>query len=610
MTTVLTHHAAASPSSSSVTSTSPFRIRVLGIADSGAKSRVETQMRLCLELVNDDNEKVQDWTHLHIPDALLTHKRRHATTATMTPPPSKRTGANTANAANTSDATAQETVIEPPEPEKVLTLHASIVCESDIHRKVKMCHRCVVREWKRADRKKAGRKMMDSFLYDGSLMEKERKRILIFNSEPTLSFHQGECILPTRITCYSRHHDERQGFRIKFALHDHEDRLVATGQSPPVMITDDHKNLSKLGDKQRRRRKTSTTTTCTKRNRSSTATGASSASGASGAVGATSSRGRKVKQESLPTPKEELLSFDDIRALDQQLLMEQEKLLGLDPVAQPNGSALFASTAPNASSNLLVDPYLVFSTSPTDPMAAAAAVAASSSLWQSSPLLDASSSPSDASPELYSPLSSSPSSPLSSAARDDALFQHQQSAAAVAVASVALGAPSGVPAIDRLVPHQGEAGSEITVLGQGFYEGLTCYFGNQPALTTYWNPTTLVCTVPPQQAATILQGPVTVAFHDSSFIGALASSAPPVVFTYTSSNASSTTSSASSSPSASFSALPTTISPADTTNGYLAWNEHNIQMLTWQVLNLSMAPNVHEARQIALRLMELQQHHT
>jgi hypothetical protein len=43
--------------------------------------------------------------------------------------------------------------------------------------------------------------------------ERDRQRILLFNCEPLVNFATGDAILPTRITCYCRHHNERIGFR-------------------------------------------------------------------------------------------------------------------------------------------------------------------------------------------------------------------------------------------------------------------------------------------------------------------------------------------------------------------------------------------------------------
>lgn len=43
--------------------------------------------------------------------------------------------------------------------------------------------------------------------------ERDRQRILLFNCEPLVNFSAGEAIIPTRITCYCRHHYELIGFR-------------------------------------------------------------------------------------------------------------------------------------------------------------------------------------------------------------------------------------------------------------------------------------------------------------------------------------------------------------------------------------------------------------
>ena len=72
------------------------------------------------------------------------------------------------------------------------------------------------------------------------------------------------------------------------------------------------------------------------------------------------------------------------------------------------------------------------------------------------------------------------------------------------------------PQVDRLVPSQGPiyGGVEVTVLGSGFYQGLTCFFGDQEAETIYWNPNTLVCVLPPNTEP----GPVVVTFKSHSLV--------------------------------------------------------------------------------------------
>ncbi|KAI8994646.1 hypothetical protein BDB01DRAFT_202385 [Pilobolus umbonatus] len=71
---------------------------------------------------------------------------------------------------------------------------------------------------------------------------------------------------------------------------------------------------------------------------------------------------------------------------------------------------------------------------------------------------------------------------------------------------------SVVPQLERLVPAQGPTygGIEVTILGKGFYQGLTCLFGEHPATTAYWNSSTMVCILPPVAHT----GPVVVSFKE------------------------------------------------------------------------------------------------
>ncbi|KAI8077686.1 uncharacterized protein BX664DRAFT_362479 [Halteromyces radiatus] len=515
------------------TSSGDYHIRVLGIDEQGAKSRVETQIRLYLELTNGQGEKVQQWSHLRLPEPLLTLKRRAT------------------NKRKSNEDLDDENHVIPEEA--ILHLRASVICESDIHRKVKMCQRCVWREWKRADRKKAGRKLGTTSVYDEGLMERERQRILLFNSDPLLDFNAGECVLPTRITCYSRHHDERQGFRIKFTMHNHLGQLVGSGQSPPIMITDDHKNLSKLGDNKRRRRR----------------------------------RRKSVLEvnESLPTPEEDVLAtFDDSHILNTTEPMAIKKEEDVFDLATFDDHSLTAMSSSLQSDESLLDPCLLFPTTPPPPMQDLQMFLPS--LWPSP-----TSSPPTSSTEIGSPLSSSsPSSPLtttsSSAITSPGLYQqqfHQQQQLKDQLSHQPiypsssfsmLPPPMMAPKMERMIPDHAsiEGGMEITILGSHFHEGLTCYFGDQPALTSYWSPTTLVCTVP----STSRLGPVLVSLENPLMTSL---SMTPLVFTYDS---------------------------PQQNNHSSKWDEQVIQTITWQALNLNMAQNIHDARQIALRLIHLE----
>ncbi|KAF9199563.1 SPT3 Dosage dependent suppressor of Ty-induced promoter mutations-like protein, partial [Haplosporangium sp. Z 27] len=131
-----------------------------------------------------------------------------------------------------------------------LSLEASVVCQSDHSKVIQTCTGCVLRERKRAQRKKSlGKKKTAASADqappldedDPEQMSLEQRKILLFNCTEIAEFSSGELILPTRITCYCRHHGEKQGFCIQFLLRDYANNVVAVGISPPIMITDDHK---------------------------------------------------------------------------------------------------------------------------------------------------------------------------------------------------------------------------------------------------------------------------------------------------------------------------------------------------------------------------------
>lgn len=95
---------------------------------------------------------------------------------------------------------------------KVLQLEAKVVCASNTDQPIRMCVGCVRRERKRAERTKDG-KQKNEFALSSEELEAERDRILLFNCSPMINFSSGDAILPTRITCYCRHHNEKLGFR-------------------------------------------------------------------------------------------------------------------------------------------------------------------------------------------------------------------------------------------------------------------------------------------------------------------------------------------------------------------------------------------------------------
>jgi hypothetical protein len=90
------------------------------------------------------------------------------------------------------------------------------------------------------------------------------------------------------------------------------------------------------------------------------------------------------------------------------------------------------------------------------------------------------------------------------------------------------------PLIHKLVPAEGSivGGTEVTLLGSGFYQGLEVMFGDTEATTTtFWGDTCLKCLAPPAFEA----GAVEILFrheHPLHSINRARSWATPVIFIY------------------------------------------------------------------------------
>lgn len=84
---------------------------------------METQIKLCLQLVTDKGEKVPLWSHLRLPEYMVA-KEKLKTKNARNPPD---------HAMNISE-------------KGVLNLEATVVCASDIPKKVLTCLGCVQRE--------------------------------------------------------------------------------------------------------------------------------------------------------------------------------------------------------------------------------------------------------------------------------------------------------------------------------------------------------------------------------------------------------------------------------------------------------------------------------
>ncbi|KAJ9474443.1 Protein MGA2 [Pseudozyma hubeiensis] len=216
-----------------------LQVHINGVPMHGAKSRVETQIRMRIELVRPKTtpaggwERIGSFTHIKLPPLSGTKRKSKKYQKTDVP------------------------------PEKTLFVDATVVNATPPHDRVHVCKGCRQRERKRAHRKKDPKtphesspsaEEMKSLGIDPAapdavertqarMEEEEKKRVVLFNCGDFVDFEEGEAVLPTRITCYCRHHKEKVGFCVIFTMRDWQGRLVATGSTPPIMITDDHKSM-------------------------------------------------------------------------------------------------------------------------------------------------------------------------------------------------------------------------------------------------------------------------------------------------------------------------------------------------------------------------------
>ncbi|KAI9312677.1 hypothetical protein BX666DRAFT_1985507 [Dichotomocladium elegans] len=371
--------------------TDNLQLRVIGAPD---KSRVETQTRLRIQLLTANGIKVTHWPYLKLPVHLLARSRL------------KRAAQRPAT--DVADGN-----------QSVLYLDANVICASQPDQPVKVCQGCIQRERKRAERSKNdNRARIDA--------APEQDRILLFNCGPVVNFSSGDAILPTRIACYCRHHNEKVGFSVQFSVKDDRGNVIARGTSSPILITDDHKSSRHRKQKRNRTHLDRDIVSRPLREKHRLITPASSRRGS------LSPPPRGAKQE-IPTSSSLRNPFEE-RWHSSSLPSHTEELMVGSPLTPP------PSVSPCISPDTL-----------------------------------ATSSP-----------------PLS--------FHGRQSS----------------PQLERLIPAQGPTygGVEVTVLGSGFYKGLTCVFGEHQATTVYWSPNTLVCILPPAA----IQGPVVVSFKDHSLV--------------------------------------------------------------------------------------------
>ncbi|KAI0339766.1 hypothetical protein BDW22DRAFT_1379742 [Trametopsis cervina] len=497
------------------------------IPEGGTKSRVETQVRLTVDLAHASAssgeplkyDRVGSWKWLRLPKGTSTKRR-----------------------------TRKEGKIDAA-PQDTLFLTTEITCASPPHTKVTCCTSCQAREAKRIERKVAARirparsddeNTEEPLVIPGRGRHEDSSKLIQFNCPEALDFSMGTVILPLRITCYCRHHREKTGFNVHFSMFDHNGRMVGSGVTRPIMITDDHKStgVSKnftpvttpveitpdpewgLGMHERtdapskRKGRLDTGSERTKK-RTKPYDGRRS-----GRVS------RKNSDGSLTSPLPS--AFTTTRASTPALSngsspsyrpsTEPATPDASDEVAAEAIADLLSSFEPSqiADSSMFQDiampdahPSLPQTDIPVEALAASTFV---------SPTLS-SALPVAVSPQML-PMSSPP--PINVAQSMQYLFNPDPAPSTSVLPT---------PKIHRLIPATGPTygGIEITILGANFHPNsqLTCVFGDARASSTHrWSDNTLVCLLPP----TATPGVVAVWFDG---IVKDEDGSPPTLFVYT-----------------------------------------------------------------------------
>ncbi|CAO3598942.1 unnamed protein product [Absidia cylindrospora] len=467
-----------------------MQIRVLGVPQSGAKSRVETQTKLCLQLVTDGGDKAQHWSHLKLPEHMVAKDKLKKHQHIIMNTDSNRT---VTSVNGLDDSYTQVNA------DTMLFLSARVICASDPSRKVLTCLGCIQRERKRSQRRKESKIKSenndgDNQLEDEQSLALEEQKILLFNCSEIVDFSSGDTILPTRITCYCRHHNERLGFCIYFEMQDHTGKPVASGMSPPIMITDDHKS-SKL-NAGRKRLRTDDEDTPVKTHAILAANSFTFGTNSPSPSGIPSANNEDIQKNT---------SSDTASAMASS--------------SNSNSSLPFNNSFTDAPFSS--DPTLSIPQHHIHHIAhnsGRPSVADGALQGKHIPLVKQEVTPMELDhPLLHSIITAATTTSRSPNKNNGSTkFQLQQHPQQQQPSTASHGKGVMVeqqPQMQRMIPNEGptDGGIEVTILGTGFRPGLTCMFGDVAATNShYWSPNTLVCVLPPA----IEPGAVVVSFKE------------------------------------------------------------------------------------------------
>ncbi|ORZ13726.1 hypothetical protein BCR42DRAFT_453057 [Absidia repens] len=562
----------------------PWHVKVLGLPSSGAKSRVETQIKIVIQLVNSTGDLATTWSHLKLPEYMVARdklKKRNQNKTT------------TSGEIQPNDDKSDMTDAD------VLKLEAAVVCDGHADNEIIMCSSCVHRERKRTKRKRDNKvaraankegcaaKLAALFAHElpdlsnENVMAEERKKILLFNCNEYVEFSNGEATLPTRVTCYCRHHSEKVGFRIVFTVKDSHNHVLGTGRSPPIMITDDHKSSKiqsatpapqapPIATNRKRSRNDDALTDLqqppSSKRKMPNNTEVESDSGVSSpfspttpvsntdeaatvqrhdddrfskspspcesqSIAAGSGQHYGVAQEKPTSHKQTTPQKSDASSTFMDSLHQGElyDFLNSNDLNMDNITPMSSVTSHHQQFLDLQQPRQQHRSSPINRHR--------HEQRHQQPMI----SMMQQQEQLLTHMSRNSLQNMSNRRRTTASHLHQQSTNSNNMADNVYSkmlqkrqttennnTKTSLPRLHRLIPSEGPiyGGSEVTVLGSNFYEGLTCLFGENPAIPTHcWSANTLLCILPPALSA----GPVVVSFKEHPL---MLESQDVVLFTY------------------------------------------------------------------------------
>ncbi|KAL0578283.1 SPT3 Dosage dependent suppressor of Ty-induced promoter mutations-like protein [Marasmius crinis-equi] len=513
------------------------------LAESSLKSRVETQIRVTIDLAHPSSspdptiyDRVGSWKYLKLPQGTATKRR------------SRKQGR-----------------ID-PDPQDILYLTFSVNCATEPHSRVVSCTSCQTREAKRVAKKIAARvrppapsdSEADDYPNDPSnptpkIKHEDPSSIIQFNCSPLIDFSSGSTALPLRITCYCRHHREKVGFHVNLTLVDFMGRVVGAGTTKPIMITDDHKS----GNQTRSLQAQQTVFSHQLDWQSQSPPGAMAPSKrktAKDAAPLTTAAAKKkrakpydssAKPNRHPSSRETSLSLSsapspDTSASSPSPSQDQDVGVGNGSIQDQEMSPLVellsqvsAATPPSSSEIPPLKYEYGYTSHPQD------------SLSESSP--DGLITPTDLGPASSLDLDVAM---LNDATSDTDLFGPNNNSNLLPFLSLFSNIPHNPtttvipppppPTIHRLIPSCGptHGGIEVTVLGANFHmtlvNELTCVFGGVEATsTTRWSDNALVCVLPPRAQAGVVDVEVRVKGEDKPpELGQQQPPQQPTLFTY------------------------------------------------------------------------------